>query len=180
VITRRLCAALLLASLLLGGACTATPDPPVYEPSVLADNATEAPLLPRFADELPEMDPDTFHRLLGQLRGTPVVINFWGEWCPPCREEMPRLVAAHHEFGDRVQFVGIDIEDSRSNARAFMEEFDMTFPSVFDVPDAIKTSLGHFGQPVTAFYRADGSLNFSYTGPIPEELLRRNLRAIAG
>jgi hypothetical protein len=93
---------------------------------------------------------------------------------------MPRLVAAHHEFGDRVQFLGVDIVDSRTEARAFIEEFEMTFPSVFDVPDAIKTSLGQFGQPVTVFFRSDGTFSFAYTGPIPEGDLHRHLEAIAG
>ena len=55
----------------------------------------------------------------------------------------------------------------------------MTFPSVFDLPDAIKTSLGQFGQPTTVFFRADGSFEFAYAGPIPENILRRHLEAIA-
>jgi cytochrome c biogenesis protein CcmG, thiol:disulfide interchange protein DsbE len=172
--------ALTLIGVLSLPACdgASTPAPPVGE--IPADNATEAPLLPTYADTLPLMDPATFERLMGQLEGTPVLVNFWGEWCPPCREEMPRLVAAHEEWGDRVQFVGVDILDSRGAARAFMEEFGMTFPSVFDPPDAIKTSLGLFGQPVTAFYRTDGSLEFAWTGPISEEMLREHLETIAG
>jgi cytochrome c biogenesis protein CcmG/thiol:disulfide interchange protein DsbE len=93
---------------------------------------------------------------------------------------MPRLVAAHAEFGDRVQFVGVDVLDTRTQARAFMEEFGMTFPSVFDVPDAIKTPLGLYGQPVTVFFRADGTLEFAYTGPVADSLLRRHLKAIVG
>lgn len=133
-----------------------------------------------FADALPMMDPASFQRLLTQLRGTPVLVNFWGSWCPPCRAEMPRLVAAHHEFGDRVQFLGVDIVDTRAEAKAFMDEFAMTFPSVFDPPDSIKTDLGHFGQPVTAFYRADGSLSFAWTGPIAEDELHERLAEIAG
>ena len=179
--SRRLLA--LFAGLALVATCGSEPrdtSPGLPPGAVPADNATETPLLPKFADALPTMDPDTFQRLLRQLRGTPVVINVWGSWCPPCREEMPRLVAAHHEFGDRVQFLGIDIQDSRMEARAFMEEFGMTFPSVFDVPDAIKTSLGRFGQPVTVFYRRDGSLSFAWAGPIPEDLLRDHLEAIVG
>jgi cytochrome c biogenesis protein CcmG/thiol:disulfide interchange protein DsbE len=169
----------LVTGFVLLAACEgeSAPGPPAG--TIPAHNAAEASLLPTFADELPAMDPDTFQRLLGQLEGTPVVVNFWGEWCPPCREEMPRLVAAHHEFGDRVQFLGVDILDSRTEARAFMEEFEMTFPSVFDVPDAIKTSLGQFGQPVTVFFRADGGFSFAYTGPIPEDELHRHLEAIA-
>jgi thiol-disulfide isomerase/thioredoxin len=175
--TRRWC--VLLALLVLSVACDrGAADQRL--PSVSASNATQASLLPRTADELPEMDPDTFRRLLGELQGTPVLVNFWGAWCPPCHDEMPRIVAAHREFGDRVQFIGVDILDSRPEARGFIAEYGMAFPSVFDPPDAIKTALGHFGQPVTAFYRADGSLDFSYTGPIPDELLRRHLRAIVG
>ena len=175
--SRRLLA--LVAGLVLLVSCGSDPVPTSPAGTVPAKNAAEAPLLPEFADALPASDPEAFERLLGQLEGTPVLVNFWGSWCPPCRVEMPRLVAAHAEFGDRVQFLGVDILDSRTEARAFMEEFEMTFPSVFDVPDAIKTSLGQFGQPVTVFFRSDGTFSFAYTGPIPEDDLRRHLEAIA-
>ena len=170
----------LLAALALLAACDGSPVDPPATGTIPAVNAAEAPLLPRYADALPTMDPDTFERLLAQLEGTPVLVNFWGSWCPPCKEEMPRLVAAHHEFGDRVQFLGVDIIDSRQEAGAFMEEYGMTFPSVFDVPDAIKTALGQFGQPTTIFFRSDGSFEFAYAGPIPEDVLRRHLARIAG
>ena len=68
-----------------------------------------------------------------------------------------------------MQFVGVDIIDSRDDATAFMDEFEMTFPSVFDPPDVIKTSLGQFGQPATVFFRSDGTFEFAYAGPIPED-----------
>jgi thiol-disulfide isomerase/thioredoxin len=178
VTPRRLAA--LLAGLVLLVACEGEPPPTPPAATIPARNAVETPLLPTFADALPAMDPAGFRRLLAELRGTPIVVNFWGSWCPPCRDEMPRLVAAHHEFGDRVQFLGVDIQDSREEAGTFMEEFEMTFPSVFDPPDAIKTDLGHFGQPVTAFYAADGSLAFAWTGPIGERELRAHLEEIAG
>jgi cytochrome c biogenesis protein CcmG/thiol:disulfide interchange protein DsbE len=181
---RRSALALAAAAVLAAtaGSCGAEPDgsDPTPAGTIPAGNATEAPLLPTSVDGLPMMDPDGFQELMGQLEGTPVLVNFWGSWCPPCRDEMPRLVAAHDEWGDRVQFLGVDIEDSRSGARDFMDEFGMTFPSVFDPPDAIKTSLGHFGQPVTAFYRSDGTLEFSWTGPIQPDVLEQHLRAIAG
>jgi cytochrome c biogenesis protein CcmG, thiol:disulfide interchange protein DsbE len=180
---RTLAIALVATTLLASAACEedpSGPDPSVAEGTTPSNNATEASLLPTSADALPEMDPAAFDRLMGQLVGTPVVLNFWGEWCPPCREEMPRLVAAHEEWGDRVQFVGVDILDSRGAAHSFIDEFGMTFPSVFDPPDAIKTSLGLFGQPVTAFYRADGSLEFAWSGPISEDTLRTHLERIAG
>jgi thiol-disulfide isomerase/thioredoxin len=171
----------LAAGLLLLVACDPEPPEPPEPPAceIEATNATQTPLLPACADSLPAMDPDSFERLLSELEGTPVLVNFWGSWCPPCRDEMPRLVEAHDEFGDRVQFVGVDIIDNREEARAFMEEYEMTFPSVFDPPDAIKTSLGQFGQPTTVFFRADGSFEFAYAGPISVNTLRRHLEAIS-
>ena len=149
-------------------------------PSVSASNATETSLLPRTADELPDSNPERFDRLLEELVGTPVLVNFWGSWCGPCKTEMPLIVEAHRDYGDRVQFVGVDILDSRPEARAFIAEYAMAFPSVFDPPDAIKTSLGQSGQPVTLFYRRNGEFFTAYAGPIPEDLLQRYLRAIAG
>jgi cytochrome c biogenesis protein CcmG, thiol:disulfide interchange protein DsbE len=171
-----------LALALLAVACDGGPAEPSTTPqgTIRAENATQAPLLPIFADELPAMDPATFGRLLEQLKGTPVIVNFWGSWCPPCKDEMPRLVAAHREFGDRVQFVGVDILESRGEARSFMREYHMTFPSVFDPPDEIKGSLGQFGQPTTIFLRADGTFEFAWGGPISETMLRKHLTAIAG
>jgi cytochrome c biogenesis protein CcmG/thiol:disulfide interchange protein DsbE len=176
--SRRLAA--FAAGLLLLVACDPAVPPDRPAGTIPARNAAEAPLLPTYADTLPAMDPGSFERLLSQLEGTPVLVNFWGSWCPPCKDEMPRLVEAHDEFGDRVQFVGVDIIDNREEARAFMEEYGMTFPSVFDPPDAIKTSLGQFGQPTTVFFRADGSFDFAYAGPISVGILRRHLAAISG
>ena len=171
-----------LALALVAMTCGGGPAEPsgASQGTIEAKNATEAALLPTFADELPPMDPATFGRLLEQLKGTPVLVNFWGSWCPPCKDEMPRLVAAHREFGDRVQFVGVDILESRDEARAFMRQYDMTFPSVFDPPDDIKGSLGQFGQPTTMFFRADGTFEFAWGGPISEAMLRKHLTAIAG
>lgn len=170
----------LLCLLTLAVACGRAPAGVSRSPSVSASNPATASLLPDSVDGLPTSDPERFRRLLDELRGTPVLVNFWGSWCPPCDEEMPRLVAAHRQFGDRVQFIGVDILDSRPEARAFIAEHGITFPSVFDPPDAIKTSLGQVGQPVTVFYRADGSFFASWAGPISEDRLHRNLRAIAG
>ena len=169
-----ICAAILL---LCAGCDSASVDP-APESATPARNAASAPLLPATTSALPSFDAAGYDELLGQLKGTPAVVNIWASWCGPCRAEAPVLARAARTYGDRVQFLGIDIQDSRINAKAFMEEFGMTFPSVFDVPDAIKTSLGRFGQLVTMFYRRDGSLSFAWAGPIPDHILGDQLEAI--
>ena len=150
---------------LVATACTGGQDPApsptetgVVLPSPEALNATKAPLLPTDRYELPELSAASFRDLLGQLRGTPVVVNFWASWCGPCREEGPDLADAAREFGDRVQFLGVDIADDRANAQLFIRQFNWPYPSVFDPSEAIKSSFGFLGQPVTLFLDRDGEI----------------------
>jgi thiol-disulfide isomerase/thioredoxin len=149
-------------------------------PTQPALNATRAELLPTDAYALPGFDVDTYQRLLGQLEGTPVVVNIWASWCGPCRDEAPHLAAAASTYGDRVQFLGVDILDSRSSARGFMREFGWTYPSVFDADGVIRDELGFLGQPNTIFYDADGEVVFTWQGPIGPDLLTKQLDELAG
>lgn len=139
-----------------------------------------APLLPADAFELPPFDFATYEKLLGQLEGTPVVVNIWASWCGPCRAEAPHLAAAAQAYEGRVQFLGVDILDARESAREFMREFGWTYPSVFDETGAIRDQLGIIGQPATLFYGADGELVDTWIGPIPPEDLTAGIEAILG
>lgn len=145
-----------------------------------APGAATGSLLPADPYELPAFDPASFDALLSELQGTPVLVNVWASWCGPCEQEAPHLAAAHAEYGDRVQFVGVDILDERASARRFMREYGWTYPSVYDVSGSIRDGLGLLGQPVTLFYDASGELVETWTGPIDEESLRENLELITG
>jgi cytochrome c biogenesis protein CcmG, thiol:disulfide interchange protein DsbE len=139
--------------------CTSSPTPKPSTAGTPAANAADAPLLPDTTDELPEMGVEAFDELRAQIRGTPLVVNVWASWCDPCQEEGPDLAAAAARYGDRVQFLGIDVQDNRSDAvRIYIHRFGLRYPSVFDVPGAIMSDLGIVGPPATLFYEADGSL----------------------
>lgn len=137
-----------------------------------------APLLPKDRLELPTFDFEKFQRLLGQLRGTPVLLNVWGSWCPPCRVEAPDLADLGREFGDRVQFLGIDILDQREAARDFILEFDWPYPSVFDPPGEIRDRMGYFGQPVTVILDREGNKTFEWVGATTAEQLRPEIEKV--
>ena len=141
-------------------------------------NATQAPLLPTDAQELPDVDPQSYEELLAQLRGTPVLVNVWGAWCPPCRAEAPALGEVSEEYGERVQFLGIDILDDRASARAFMTEFGWRYPSLFDLHGRVRDHLGFIGQPITLIYDADGELVSTTNGEISESRLRSELEKV--
>lgn len=156
-----------LAVLLMGGCGNERPG-----------GGRSGPLLPQDRLELPEFDLSSFRAMLAELRGTPVVVNIWGSWCPPCIVEAPDLAQVSTEFQGRVQFVGIDILDQRQAAREFIRRFDWQYPSVFDPTGAIRDGLGYVGQPVTLIYDRDGELSLEWNGATSADMLRREIREV--
>jgi thiol-disulfide isomerase/thioredoxin len=78
------------------------------------------------------------HLSLASYRGDVVVLNFWGSWCAPCRAEAPALGTLARQMEARgVRFVGIDIRDEPDAARAFMQNFNIGYPSINDPGDDI-------------------------------------------
>lgn len=143
-----------------------------------AISISAAPLLPRRVFDLPSFDFARYERLLYELRGTPVVVNIWASWCGPCREEAAALVDAAKRYGDRVQFLGVDIQDDRGEAIAFSARYDVPYASVFDAAGEIHDALGFVGLPDTLFYGADGTLVATWTGPLTDDALRTNLERL--
>jgi cytochrome c biogenesis protein CcmG/thiol:disulfide interchange protein DsbE len=154
-----------------------------------ATNATRAALLPTNRFALPDLTPATFQELLGQLKGTPVVVNFWASWCGPCRQEGPGLARVARQYGHRVQFIGVDLKDHTQPAQIFIRDFGYPYPSVADPQGAIQRSFGFYGQPVTVFLARDGGRVTvaqegagrvqQYSGAIPEGVLRSEVRRLA-
>lgn len=165
-------------------ACSGSPAPhtsPTAEPSPIpAVNAVSIPMLPTDAAALPDITPQTYDELLTQLHGTPVVVNIWGSWCDPCRREAPLLAETADRFGDSVQFIGIDILDTRVSARGFIEEFGWRYPSFFDPSPGgqVRTSLGYLGQPATIIYGADGAIVADWEGALSPDFLESHLEAL--
>lgn len=88
---------------------------------------------------------------LAAERGSVVVLNFWGSWCPPCRREAPALAALARSFSrDRVRFIGVDIRDSAPSAEAFEQTFNVGYPSLND-PAGLVVLAFHGTVPPNAF-----------------------------
>lgn len=86
------------------------------------------------------------------LRGTPVVVNFWASWCVPCREEAPMLERAWQEYRDNgVVFLGVNIKDAESDALEFVRDFGITYPNVRDLDQSLTRDFGIKGLPETFF-----------------------------
>jgi cytochrome c biogenesis protein CcmG/thiol:disulfide interchange protein DsbE len=109
----------------------------------------------------------------------PVVLNFWGSWCPPCTAEMPALQAAHCSLGPQVRFVGIDEQDTRGAALAFLHHVGVTYPSGFDGAGAVASAFRLDGTPTTYFISHGKMLDF-HEGRLTEPELLKYVRQIFG
>lgn len=114
---------------------------------------------------------------LEELRGRPVVLNFWASWCIPCREEAPILNASARVHQGKVAFVGIDVKDLRSDALAFLREFDVPYVSVRDRGDDVFDAYGLTGVPETYYIDSRGRIVAHAPGPITQESLEAGIRA---
>jgi cytochrome c biogenesis protein CcmG/thiol:disulfide interchange protein DsbE len=112
---------------------------------------------------------------LAELRGTPVVLNFWASWCIPCKEEAPYLAAAARAYRDDVAFLGLDIQDFTQDARRFLERLDVPYPSVRDSGNDSYSAYGLTGVPETYYIDGQGRIVAHATGAVSREELERGL-----
>jgi thiol-disulfide isomerase/thioredoxin len=108
---------------------------------------------------------------LAQDHGHVVVLNFWGSWCTPCRNEAPVLSSlARHFTGRGVRFLGVDIRDSPTNAGAFQSTFKIGYPSLNDPGDeialAFQNTVPPAGIPTTLVIGRNGRVAARVIGEV--------------
>lgn len=120
--------------------------------------------------DLPETSAVEFEAHLESL-DRPAVVNVWASWCLPCRSEAPLLEQAHAEYGDAIEFIGIDVQDSQAGAKEFLAEFGLGFDHFFDREREIPNHYGGLGTPITLFFAPGGELVERHNGVIDERTL---------
>ena len=103
---------------------------------------------------------------LTRAPGVPTVINLWGSWCAPCREELPLMQELADTGADRVRVLGVISRDGEPQAESFADDAGITFPSAFDGDGELMAELGLNALPYTFFLTADGTLAHTELGPI--------------
>ena len=155
--------AVIAAVAVIGSAALRQPALPTFRP-------TAAPLALPARGVFPAVGLSDFEGLLVGQRGIPVVVNIWASWCAPCRTEMPLLQQAYAYTG-RAVIVGVASKDDPQAAQAFLAEFGLTYPNVFDTTGEITAKLGLTAYPTTYVFGVDGKLRASVKGGISEQRL---------
>lgn len=101
---------------------------------------------------------------LHALRGYPVVINAWASWCMPCRTEFSLFASASARYGRRVAFVGADTSDSAGDARAFLAQHPVSYPSYQTTTTDLSSLAPIEGLPTTIFLNVAGKVTYVHIG----------------
>ncbi len=104
---------------------------------------------------------------LADLAGQPVVLNFWASWCPACISEMPAFAEVHRRFGDRVIFIGVNMQEVDLDAAiGLADRTGVEYPLAHDPDGAIFIEFGGLAMPTTVFLSADGSIALVHSGAL--------------
>jgi cytochrome c biogenesis protein CcmG/thiol:disulfide interchange protein DsbE len=138
----------------------------------------ESPLIGKPAPDFTLQDLDGNVVKLSQLRGTPVVINFWSTWCPPCIQEHPLLESASDHYRGRAHFLGVIYQDDPAVISRFLDERGAWGPSLVDPENRVAIAYGVFGPPETFFIDAEGIIADKVIGGLHPQVLREALAAL--
>jgi len=162
----------------MGGSATATP---TDEPAFIAKGAAAPAIVGTTLDGQP-FD-------LTALRGRPVVVNFWGPSCVPCRDEFPLLKAKLAKYGGNgssagtsggIAIVGILMDDPVAPAQDFIAQYAATWPTVNDPDKSIRTAYRVAARPQTYFIDRDGILRSIQVGELTDEEFEKQYALISG
>ena len=142
-------------------------------------SATTGASVGSVAPELALTDLDGNPVRLSDLRGRPVVVNFWASWCVPCLEEFPHLREAQATHADAgLAIIGVVYQDEWSSARDYMAHMDATWPAAMDPGGRAAAAYGVYGPPESIFIDRDGIVRAHQFGAFDADALERHLATI--
>ena len=166
---------------ILGLACSSSLNAPTTTPVVISEQG----FAPNFSFNLYQGEDilGSETKQLTQLRGMPVVLNFWARLCPPCWTEMPELQEFHEEFEETVLILGIDIGQftglgTPRDASKLLDAMGITYPAGFTDDGLVVEQYGVLAMPTTVFIDRHGKIFHKWTGALDRDTVTRLARSM--
>lgn len=163
-----------LCVLALAGCGSSRPEPAAKSPAPRKPGLAGAPAplkdLYKQGNRLLDGGAPAYRAQLRRLRGVPVVVNKWASWCPPCRAEFPYFRDQAAKRATRTAFLGVDSNDNDGDARRFLAELPLGYPSFRDPDSRVAAEFnGVQAFPTTVFYDRRGKVAFLHQGGYASE-----------
>jgi len=107
--------------------------------------------------------------------GTPVVLNFWATWCPPCRVEMPHFEAASHLYAGEIAILGVNQAESATTITDYANDHGLTYPLLIDREMKVNNLYGVLNLPTTVFIDRNGVVREVLIGTISQAVLEQRI-----
>ncbi len=115
---------------------------------------------------------------LAELRGTPVIINFWATWCTPCKVEMPILQRLYTDYqAQGLHILAINLGEEPAAVREWQTTLGLTYDLLLDTQTSTAARYYLRGQPSTYVVSPTGIITHIYYGPVSDQALRANIAA---
>lgn len=115
---------------------------------------------------------------LSDFKGKAVVVNFWGTFCEPCREEMPALQRQHAKWGDKLVVLGLNLDEPKVTVENFISQYKVTFPILMDKNEEIRKRYGVSQYPTTFFVDPDGTVGQIRIGGMDETFIEQTVASL--
>jgi thiol-disulfide isomerase/thioredoxin len=118
---------------------------------------------------------------LADLKGRPILLNFWATWCGPCKTEIPWLVEFNEQYKDKqLAIVGISVDDPVEDLKPFVAEHKMTYPVLLGKghDDLMAAYQASEVIPVSWFIKPDGTVSMKATGIHPRAWFDQQIKAL--
>lgn len=112
---------------------------------------------------------------LDQLKGRPVVLNFWATWCYPCEAEHGVLQSAARSYADQVHFVGVIYQDEPTRVSTYLKQRGGAYPQLIDNASRCAIDFGVAGVPETFFIDETGRIIDKHVGPLTPDALEQRI-----
>ncbi len=136
------------------------------------------------APDITVLDSEGNKVSLSQMKGKPVILNFWASWCGPCKAEMPDFDEAYKEYGENIHFMMVNLTDGKTetidSAKEFISRAVYSFPVYFDTEGEASSVYGINSIPITFFIDADGKMVAYGSGTISAENLQQGIDMLLG